>query len=336
MEEKSKITITAVQREMSAMHGVRRGAIDIKVNDNVFATITYIPDSSVVLVLDGDTYATGLGLITEPEKFATVTVPRLDMYLKNKHLSLASDNLEKILQILSAINKGTVTLPISEESPYKEKGSKPKRELIFDLGRGVLTGKLNDVGTLEVSYDDGWGNMPFSELIFENNSNKGIETLDASIDGTLKFANFTKITVVEALNHMLQYFTKLKNELAEAEKKKEEREAKKAEQEPKRADNKMVHTAMIIDIVEKHSFDKDKLLSLADFNFDYEGWILKVIEPIYRMGQRKINKDALEVKDNLEETYKNYQGFYKEFVVTFDCNAVEAEDTAKEMDTFNK
>lgn len=336
MEEKSKVTISAVQKEMGAMHGVRRGAIDIKVNDNIFATITYIPNSSVVLVMDGDTYATGLGLITEPAKFATVTVPRLDMYLKNKHLTLASENLEKILQILSAIDSGKMTLSISEEEPYKEKGAKAKRELIFDLGRGRLTGKLNSVGTLEVTFDDGWGNMPFTKLIFEENSNDGIAEIQLAINATDKYANFTKITVVEALEYMLKYFTELKVEIAEAEKKKQEREAKKAEQEPKKADNKMVHTAMIIGIVETYSYDEEKLLSLTDFNFNYEEWILKVIEPIYRIGQRKANKDTLEIKDNSEETYKNYQVFYKELVKTFDRNTVEAEDTTKEMEAFNK
>lgn len=336
MEEKSKVTISAVQKEMGAMHGVRRGAIDIKVNDNIFATITYIPSSSVVLILDGDTYATGLGLITEPEKFATVTVPRLDMYLKNKHLTLASDNLEKILQILSAIDKGEMTLPISEEEPYKEKGSKAKREVIFDLGRGVLTGRLNNVGSLEVSFDDGWGNMPFTKVIFEEDSNSGITEMQTAINETNKYVNFAKITVLEALDYMLSYFTKLKVEIAEAEKKKAEREAKKAEKEPKKASPKNVHLAMITEIVSSNHKKLNNPITIFDFKYDYEEWLLNVIEPIYNLGQRKENKEKLEVKDDAVLTYMQYSKFYTELVITFDCNVVEVEDTTKEMDTFNK
>lgn len=336
MEEKSKVTISAVQKEMSAMHGIRRGAIDIKVNDDVFATITYIPNSSVVLVMDGDTYATGLGLITEPAKFATVTVPRLDMYLKNKHLTLASGNLEKILQILSAIDKGEVTLPISEEEPYKEKGSKAKRELILDLGRGIITGKLNSVGTLEISFDDGWGNMPFTEMIFEEDSNGGIAEISNAINGTAKFANFTKIKVVQALEHMLKYFTRLKVEMAEAEKRKAEREAKKAEKEPKKASPRNVHLAMITEIISSNHEKLNNPISIFDFKYDYEEWLLKVIEPIYNLGQRKENKEKLEAKDDTVLTYMQYSKYYTELVITFDCNTVEADDTTKEMDAFNK
>lgn len=358
MEEQRKIR--AVQVEMPRIQGVRRAGIKILINEEELITITYVPDGSLVIIMDGQTTASGLGLITEVESLGETMANKINAYLGLKHMKLSVDTLKTLLVMLYDFNDGKTDITTDHE--IKSKGSRAKRVYTIDLGRAVLNIDTEQILTL----DDGFGNEakfdmtncvkvePNPELTGDSKkdkdkehflttcSNEELESRFKPFDTDLNLRNYTierlltsarELTIAQAINLA---------ELNLAEEKKRIREEEKANKEPKGAGKKDVLMLMIHSLIEDTKDHKPEVyerLSLDTYNMNYADYIAEVVEPIYRLSQRKSVIDYLgeRISDpNSIEFMDTYEPVLCEIIWAFDPKAENVmTEEMKKLDIFS-
>ena len=63
MSEGSKLSV--VQVELGRIRDIRRAGIKISKGEEEILTLAYVPDSALAIIMDGSTYAQGLGLVNQ-------------------------------------------------------------------------------------------------------------------------------------------------------------------------------------------------------------------------------------------------------------------------------
>lgn len=342
-------TLSVVQVELGKIRDMRRAGIKISKGDEEILTLTYVPNSAIVIIMDGTTYAQGLGLVNQIGTPLEKTIyDKINAYLGMKGLRLDDKNLGSLLKVIEEFNDGSRPINDDNAEEIKEKGARAKKVFTVDLGRTILSIDVD----YKFSIDDGFGNSKdfvFSEMIIMTLKEK-FERYTAEEEFSPEIADriakeclsivlnwsapvFTGLNCAEAgmtvmLNAIKLFTAQIANHkaLAIAEKKKAEREEKEASKEPKKAPKKDVIYCMVQDkIATKMLVNSERYgtISLPGYGFDYEAFILEIIDPIYRCTQRKAVKESIEIEG------KDDQHVYLEYGLLIDKIIEQLVDTGK-------
>lgn len=360
MSEGSKLSV--VQVELGRIRDIRRAGIKISKGEEEILTLAYVPDSALAIIMDGSTYAQGLGLVNQIGTPLEKTIyEKINAYLGMKGLRLDDSNLGSLLKVIEEFNNGSRPINDDTAGEIKEKGSRAKKVFTIDLGRTTLS--------LDVDYkftiDDGFGNSKdfvFPEMIdmlikerFEKDTLEkeyteeiGDRIVKECLSSVLNWSTpiFTGLKCTEAGMDIMSgaiklYIEQLLNHVAlvETAKKKAEREEKEANKEPKKVPKKDVLYCMIQDkIATKLSINCDRYggISLPGYGFDYEAFILEIIDPIYRCTQRKAVKESIEVEGKEDQHIIIEYGLLIDKIIEqlVDTGKIDAEEPVAYLNAF--
>lgn len=344
MSEESKALILKPSLvEMSRTRGIRRAGIKIIANGEDVLTLTYVPDSSLVIIIDGQTIASGLGLITNLEKDGHAMALKINAYLGLKHIKIDESRLIFLMETLKAFNDNESVFVT--DFKVKEKGSRAKRVYSIDMGRAILSLDTSNILTI----DDGLGETEEFELLncvdvdinlemVDNPNSKDEEDIDnISIDNDFlkskvkSFKSETKCNLnkyseeelFKVIKILLISQAKNLKELNALEIKKQKKAEQQLHKELKPGNKKMLFYVMITNIIDSYKYTDSEVynrLSLEYYYPDYSKYILEVVEPIYKLTQKKGVTEYLgsSIEDiNSKEFIDAYIKILKEIIPLF-------------------
>ena len=352
------------QIELGRIRDIRRAGVVILADGVEILTLTYIPDSALVLMMDGATYASGIGLVNQiGTPVEDAICDKINTYLGLKQMKLTNDNIKMLLGYIEKWNNGTLPIKTTGVGEVEGKGAKAKKVFKVDLGRTTLALDIN----YQFTIDDGMGNIKefelpsmikdfiseeFSKLVGEKElTTEILSGLNNSCSGVvvnwsepmLTGGDYKEPSTLIATAIVNLYARQIANhkELEEAEKKKAERDEKNASKEPKKASVKDILYCMIQDkIIRGIGTDSNKLnmeITPAGYGYDYEAFVLEVVDPIYRFTQRKAIKESIETANS--DSYNQYTEYGKildEVLSKFaKTGKIDSEECVEYLNTFS-
>lgn len=356
------IKLQTGQVELGRVRDIRRAGVVILADGAEILTLTYVPDSSLVIIMDGAVNASGLGLVSQiGTPLEDAICGKINAYLGMRQIQLTNENIKMLLGYIEKWNNGTLPIKTTGAGEIEGKGSKAKKVFKVDLGRTTVAIDVD----YQFTVDDGMGNIEkfelsselqdfvkdeFNKIVGEKElTEEMLADLNDSCVGSV--ANWSAISLAgldckEPNSLIATAMTRLyakqignHKELEEAEKKKAEREEKNASKEPKKASVKDVIYAIIQDKISLIGKGEDKCLNmtLPSFGYDYEAFILEVVDPIYRATQRKAVKEKIESEhEKAYEQYMAYSDIIVELIERFDATGkIDSEECVEYLNAFS-